>query len=162
MERVSALAPEVPFDLHYCVVMPTDEPGALRLGRLIRQARVDLGWTQKDLAEESGVSIETIKRYENGKIKSPESELVRNIVRALGIDVREVPVALGLVTREEMDLPPVQPRRFDPEVEEAISILQDPLMSDMAKQGALQYLRFLLANVNAGDETPGAKQPRAS
>ncbi len=163
MVEVSQLTPDLPSDLHYRDRMPNDGSGVLRLGQLINGARQDKRWTQKDLAEESGASLETIKRYENGKIKDPDSELVRSIIKALGISVLEIPIALGHVTREELDLPPAPARTFTPTVEEAIAILEDPDMSDEAKHGALQYLRYLRAN-NPGTGKPGAStgQPRAS
>ncbi|TDC25948.1 XRE family transcriptional regulator, partial [Micromonospora sp. 15K316] len=78
----------------------------VRLAKLIRDARTELGWTQDELATASGVSRPTIQRYENAKTSTPEFELVRAIVVALNVDPREIPVALGLVTRDEMGLPP--------------------------------------------------------
>ncbi|WP_328344937.1 helix-turn-helix domain-containing protein [Micromonospora sp. NBC_00421] len=144
--------------------MSAEEVGPARLGQLIREARRARRWTQRDLAEESGVSIETIKRYENGKTNSPEADLIRNIIRALNIPVVEIPIALGLVTRDELDPPPAPPRQFDPLVEEAIAILRDPDMSETARQGALTYLQFLQNQNTPETRKPGTgeSRPRAS
>jgi transcriptional regulator with XRE-family HTH domain len=119
----------------------------VRLGRLIREARADLGWTQDDLAAASGVSRPTIQRYENAKT-APEFELVRAIVKALDVDPREVPVALGLVTREEMGLPPerVRARRFDPTTEDILAMLGDPRYTDAEKVALRELLRAQLAS----------------
>lgn len=125
----------------------TDEPALERLGRLIREAREDRGWTQTDLAEHSGVSRPTIQRYENAKT-APEFDKVRAIVLALDVDPREIPVALGLVTREEMGLPPerVQARRFDATTEEILSLLEDDRVSAAERQAYRELLRAQLAN----------------
>jgi transcriptional regulator with XRE-family HTH domain len=117
--------------------MSSDQHGAARLGELIRQTRQDRNWTQQDLAEESGVSVETIKRYENAKTKYPEPELIRKIFRSLKIDVREIPVALGLVSREEMGLPHTPPRRFSPATERLINAFEGLSVSDEEKQAFL-------------------------
>lgn len=125
----------------------TDEPALERLGRLIREAREDRGWTQADLAEKSGVSRPTIQRYENAKT-APEFDKVRLIVIALDVDPREIPVALGLVTREEMGLPPerARPRRLDAATEEILALLEDPRVSDGERQAYRELLRAQLAN----------------
>lgn len=164
MYKVSDLTSEYRHELHYCGPMSADEVGPLRLGQLIRQARLDREWTQRDLAEESGVSIESIKRYEKGKIRNPEPDLIRKIVQALRVRAIEIPIALGLITRDELDPPAEPPHPADPLVEEAIAILRDPDMSETARQGALAYLQFLQAQNNPETRMPGASQsePRAS
>lgn len=137
--RVSDVTPDIGVDLHYRDAMQPDEAGVKQLGALIKQVRIARRWTQKDLAEESGVSIETIKRYENGKIREPEREPVRNIIRALDIDPREIPIALGLVTREEMGLPPT-PQHHQPLIQRIIDALEDPDVTDDERAAILGVL----------------------
>lgn len=137
--RVSDVTPDIGVDLHYRDAMQPDEAGVKQLGVLIKQARLARRWTQKDLAEESGVSIETIKRYENGKIREPEREPVRNIIRALNVDPREIPIALGLVTREEMGLPPT-PTHRQPLVQRIIEALEDPDVTDRERDAIAALL----------------------
>ncbi|MFY1595414.1 helix-turn-helix domain-containing protein [Micromonospora sp. WMMD737] len=131
--------------------MPAPEPGPdsalVRLGRLIRDAREDLELTQTELANRSGVSRPTIQRYENAKSPAPEFDKVRAIIIALDVDTREIPVALGIVTREEMGLPPerARPRRFDATTEEILAMLEDPRYSQAEKVALRELLRAQLA-----------------
>jgi transcriptional regulator with XRE-family HTH domain len=120
--------------------MAVEDTRAREFGHMIRGARERLGWTQEDLADKSRVSLTTIKRYENGKIGTPDPDMVRKVFRALGLDVREAPVALGFVTREEMGLPPKE--EHSPTVLEVISILEDPNVDDREKAEWVRYLKF--------------------
>lgn len=140
MNRVSALTPDVWPELHYRDAMPDDQPGPGRLGQLIKQERLNRRWTQKELAARAGVSEETVKRYESGKTKYPDVEPVRSIFRTLNIDVREIPVALGLVSREEMGLPRTPPRRFSATTERLIDALEDRSVSDDERKAILWLL----------------------
>lgn len=113
--------------------------------QMIRDGRKARGWTQEDLIEASGVSPATVARYEGYKPGSrphPEPENVRKIFNALGVDPREAAVVLGYLTRDEIGLGPTPPRVFDASVEEVISILQDPDVSDTEKVEWVEYLRF--------------------
>ena len=51
-------------------------------GRLVRAARVLLGWNQEQLAGAAGVSVGTIRDLENGR-SSPRGRCARAIRRAL-------------------------------------------------------------------------------
>lgn len=65
----------------------------------LREAR---GWTQPDLAHESGVSIKTISRFENGKHDGRPST-IKALARALEVDQFAItgppPAPLGLGTQ---------------------------------------------------------------
>ena len=52
--------------------------------RLCR-AREKRGWTQKDLARNSGVPYETIWRLETGKHRQPQFDVATRLARALGV-----------------------------------------------------------------------------
>ncbi|MFI1194013.1 multiprotein-bridging factor 1 family protein [Micromonospora sp. NPDC020750] len=128
-------------DQHYRDDMPTEEPGVARLAQLIRDARETLGWTQEDLAREADVSRPTVQRYENGKSRIPEPDQIRRIFLALRLDPRELPVLLGLVTREEIDQPAPQPmRRFSSATERIIALLEDPAVSDAERHALAELL----------------------
>lgn len=122
------------------------ETPLMGLARLIREAREERGWTQDQLADASGVSRPTIQRYENAK-SAPELDKVRAVIIALNVDVREIPVALALVTREEMGLPPerARPRRFDATTEEILALLEDRRVSHGEKVALREMLRAQLA-----------------
>lgn len=128
-------------DQHYRDGMPTEEPGVARLAQLIRDARETLGWTQDDLAREAGVSRPTVQRYENGKSRYPEPDQLRRIFLALRLDPRELPVLLGLVTREEIDQPaPQSVRRFSSTTERIIALLEDPAVSEGERHALAELL----------------------
>ena len=55
----------------------------------IKEYRIEKGWTQGELAKIAGVSIETIKRYENGKT-NPTNDNLSKIASALGIKVKNL------------------------------------------------------------------------
>ncbi|MCW6003954.1 helix-turn-helix domain-containing protein [Micromonospora sp. CPCC 205371] len=118
---------------------------AQEFGRLIRTAREGLTWSQDDLAEKAGVGRATVQRYERGdlgKTGFPDPDATRKIFKALDLDPREVAVVFGFVSREEIGLPPEPRRVFAPSIEEVISILEDPKVSDEVKREWISYLRF--------------------
>lgn len=55
----------------------------------IKEYRLERGWTQGELAKFAGVSIETIKRYENGKT-NPTSDNLSKIADALSVNVKNL------------------------------------------------------------------------
>ena len=55
----------------------------------IKEYRLEGGWTQGELAKFAGVSIETIKRYENGKT-NPTSNNLSKIADALSVNVKNL------------------------------------------------------------------------
>nr|WP_314234497.1 helix-turn-helix domain-containing protein [uncultured Campylobacter sp.] len=55
----------------------------------IKTLRVEKDWTQGDLAKFAGVSIETIKRYENGKT-NPTNDNLFKIANALGVEIKNL------------------------------------------------------------------------
>ena len=59
------------------------------LGRVIKDTRLRLGYTQSQLAEKVGVEVRTIMHIENG-IGNPTWEVVFPLIRALEIDPRTV------------------------------------------------------------------------
>jgi transcriptional regulator with XRE-family HTH domain len=63
----------------------------LRLGARVRAIRLRLGWRQSDVAEKAGVSRYTVLRVEHGRLESLPLAVVRNVLRALEIDLDLVP-----------------------------------------------------------------------
>lgn len=53
-------------------------------GERIRQARIEKGWTQKQLGELCGIAEPTIRRYELGKL-NPKKETLEKIAAPLGV-----------------------------------------------------------------------------
>ncbi|RKR92868.1 hypothetical protein BDK92_7350 [Micromonospora pisi] len=103
------------------------------------------------------VSLPTIKRWENGKIGSPEADKLRAVFRVLGLSVLEIPVLLGLVTREEMDLPPEPVRQFTAQTEELIALVEQGDMSDEEIGALVELLRKRTAKPSAKKANPATK-----
>lgn len=59
---------------------------AKQMGIRIKQVRLEKGLVQKDIADQVGVAISTIQRYENGAYDRPKLPVVQAIARALDVD----------------------------------------------------------------------------
>lgn len=105
-----------------------------RFGRLVADQRRRVGFTQPDLAERAGLSLDTIKKLETGAT-GPSIETIEQLADALGVDpsalfgweataatrseLSALYARLGQLSDEEIRwLTPIieavlQPRRFD-------------------------------------------------
>ncbi|ADJ29873.1 helix-turn-helix domain-containing protein [Nitrosococcus watsonii] len=57
------------------------------IGNIVRNRRKQLGWTQKELAEKSGVAQAQISRLEAGKSYNVTIDSLRNLAWAFGCSV---------------------------------------------------------------------------
>ena len=137
---------------------PDEQPTA-RFARIIRTAREQRGWTQDELADNSGVGRATIQRYENGKTSTPQPAEARKIFLTLGLQPALIPVILGYVTPEEVGAPLGAPEVLMQSAEEAIRILKDPSVPAAAKE---EWLAFLQFRVKAAIEASQAPHKHAS
>lgn len=115
--RHDAVSP-TPYDPAMTQPRDTADSGGERLARLLRNAREDRGWTQDQLVEaardvmrQQGIDAptlgrQTIVRYESGRAARPAPQELRAVCIALGVDPREAAIALGYLTREDVDQPP--------------------------------------------------------
>ena len=55
----------------------------------LREVREELGYSQKELSEKTGVALSTISGIETGKHKARPATL-RKLAEAMGVDIREV------------------------------------------------------------------------
>lgn len=62
----------------------------MNFGELIRSARIAAGFTQRELAEHSGISLRTIQNYESGKRLPKQKENYAFLANALGIDEKHL------------------------------------------------------------------------
>lgn len=114
-----------------------------RLANLIRGARHRARLSQEELADEAGVGRATISRWEKGsETRFPQPDSIRKVVTVLGVDPREVVIALGYVTRDEMGLPPEPPRVIDPVLADVVDMLADPTVPARQKTDWADYLRW--------------------
>jgi len=68
-------------------------PPLVRLGSIIRVARLRKGWAVMALGNEIGISGTTISEFERGRV-CPRSWIIQKLVGALGLDWLEVKVIL--------------------------------------------------------------------
>lgn len=65
------------------------EESLMHLGNRIRKARTDLGLTQENLSEQTGVSLRHIANIEKGRM-NPSYEILRLLIRRLGISANSL------------------------------------------------------------------------
>ena len=56
-------------------------------GETVKRLRLLSGLTQKQLASEAGVALNTVKNLESGKLKNPTLNTLIKIADALGVSV---------------------------------------------------------------------------
>jgi transcriptional regulator with XRE-family HTH domain len=61
----------------------------MSLGELIRDRRIERGWSQQDLADHLGVRAQTISTWELGQAR-PQRRFAREVADLLGVDEHEV------------------------------------------------------------------------
>ncbi len=79
---------------------PTNKPERLgdAFAVLVRRARRDRDWSQRDLASRAGVNRTTIIRFESGAASNPQPEALKAVCAALEIDQQDALRALGYLT----------------------------------------------------------------
>lgn len=65
------------------------------LGDLVREWREAVGLTQRNLAEEAGLSVRGLRDIESGRSRSPQRRTLRLLADALGLDDREYGALTG-------------------------------------------------------------------
>ena len=107
-------------------------------GRAVRNARLRKHLTQKELAEEAGISYPTISRIENGK-RQPRWSTIEKLAKALNVSPQE------LTTGQSGQGAPVMPQKIA--IKEAVSIAVDGIQQ-LYEPTSLQDL--LLEEVERG------------
>lgn len=122
-----------------------DEPqtGDDTFASWLRRARSDAGWGKMAATEalaEVGIRERTYFRWESGDIVKPDPAEIRKACLVLGIDPREAAIALGIVTREEMDLPPAPPA-VPSTIRNVLSLLRAEQVPEEAKKSLLRHIQ---------------------
>lgn len=63
---------------------PTQPHEPSLIGREVRQARLDQGLTQRQLADKAGISAMAVRKVESGITRQPQSRTMEALERALG------------------------------------------------------------------------------
>lgn len=56
----------------------------------VKILREKKGWTQEKLAQEAGISYQTLIKIEHGGIKNPRLETLIKIAKSLGVSVEKI------------------------------------------------------------------------
>jgi len=124
--------------------VPVDQRELERLASLIKAGRQALGYTQPDLVAKTGVSLATLKRYENAKSDKPDREHLIAIFQVLRLDRRELAAILGILSRDELALPPQPARILSARTRDLLELLEDPDLPDEEKDAYAEMLRARL------------------
>ena len=57
----------------------------MSLGTRVKERRIELGWTQEELARRLGVRQNVVSRLEAGGVKTPNLVMLRTLARVLGV-----------------------------------------------------------------------------
>ena len=126
---------------------------------LLRDARKQRGLTQDDVIRDTNVSRSTYLRWEGGGAERPDLPSVRMVCVYLGIHPGFAAIALGLMTREELGLPP-QEKQLDPVVVEIGTILADDGQTAGARAALRKMLHSALEIWRSAVNMPEPKEPR--
>lgn len=74
----------------------------LMVGELLRSARQKSGWSQGELAKQSGISQSTIWRIENGLIAEPKIGIMLKLAEALMLDIHQLISQRSLASSVEL------------------------------------------------------------
>lgn len=139
------------------------------LGDYIRHERQHRRWTQRDLAQRSGVAQAYISKLENDPKVRPSAEVVNALARAFAVPLEQVLQAAGM----EVPQLPNDPRlaRFTPEMLTELRKLYPDMGPDeleMALEMGVEALRHMRKrqaqpsqNGRGGSAMPGQEQAPA-
>jgi transcriptional regulator with XRE-family HTH domain len=78
----------------------------MAIGPRVRERRKELGFTQEQLASQTGVTLSAVQRLEGGRITDPHYSTLEGIARALRTTVAELVGEEGLVLTSPKAEPP--------------------------------------------------------
>ena len=125
----------------------------MTIGQSIRTFRNKVGMTQQELSEKTGISVQSIRKYESDKVV-PKSQNLRSIAKTLGVSPSDID--LGLKDTLERWNQTIDQESLRKEVElwesitetfgeESASFFNDYLsLTPEGQQKASEYIDFLM------------------
>lgn len=125
----------------------------MTIGQSIRTFRNKVGMTQQELSEKTGISVQSIRKYESDKVV-PKSQNLRSIAKTLGVSPSDID--LGLKDTLERWNQTIDQESLRKEVElwesitetfgeESASFFNDYLsLTPEGQQKASEYINFLM------------------
>jgi len=90
------------------------------IAKLIKAARIKNKYKQPEVAEACGTSKQNIRRYEEGKFKKPDYELLNKIFDFLGIDKSGLPLQINTNLQHKSIINKLHPRNKMGEGDESL------------------------------------------
>ena len=118
------------------------------IGERLREERLRNGWSQKDLARESKINVDTISGIETGQ-HEPRPSTLTKLAKALSIEVRDLfaePVLAG-----KAEAPATGPSRKRREQKNASLLLPDPVEPDESERRGSKLPRVAEMLLNFGE-----------
>ena len=116
-----------------------------RLSAYIKSLRNAKGWSQRDLAAESGVSNAEISRIESGQRKNPSPAVLKNLANSLGVSEIDMFKSAGVVTSPESESAPDETEILTPEI---LKIAKSLHLNELSRENLKQlqtYSDYLLS-----------------
>jgi len=110
--------------------------GSQNLGRIIKQQRIAVGLTLRELSTRSGVSLSHIGRIERGE-RSPSAHILQRIARPLGFEESELFTLAGYLSP--------QPSTVAEEIADNNVTQLDPIVAMILAQEPVEVQRTLVA-----------------
>ena len=113
-----------------------------RFSQLIRQARKEKGYSQRELAQLVGLDFTYLSKLENNRANyPPKEEVIRDLAKHLGLEEEELIYLAGRIPQQEEDLlkkhyktMPTLFRRMRENPDFAQQVLQEALKVDLQEQ----------------------------
>jgi transcriptional regulator with XRE-family HTH domain len=121
-----------------------EEHARQNLAKRVKELRRYKGWTEADLWQKSGVSIQTISRIENAKTEEPRENTLKSLAKAFGVThedlagPRSSPEEVELAYQSQLD-------NIEGMLEEVLRLLRHESLGDVLKN-------------DEGDDGPGDVQ----
>lgn len=86
LRAAEGISADVEEESNVYVIRPNDEKMSVAAGKVFKQARREMGLTQQEIAEASGVKRPNIARLESGK-HSPTIDMLQRVAESMGMEM---------------------------------------------------------------------------
>lgn len=106
-------------------------------GEYIVRLRQSKGYSQRKLAQLTGLSNTTISRIESGITEKPDAETIKILAQSLDVDEEYMFMAAGYIEKNEPSKPDMP--RFTPKEERDIAKRLEKMREDLLQQQGLMF-----------------------
>lgn len=125
----------------------------IRLGEKIKERRLALGWSVPDLARRVGISPNSVREWESGKI-TPSERFRRVLLDAIGVDYYDESIIEGnlyvVVSNDEYALPVFVAQSLD-ELSEMTGKSKEHILQMISKGKHAKNPMYIVVEVEEND-----------